>query len=64
MSGPMVELEMQLHIETEKAILVSEDGEEESAVWLPKSQIVLTATIPPARLSPSLVRNGWLIRMG
>jgi hypothetical protein len=35
----MVELEMQLHAETPQAILVSEDGDEDNAVWLPKSQI-------------------------
>jgi hypothetical protein len=35
----MVELEMYIHAETPKAILVSEDGDEDSAVWLPKSQI-------------------------
>jgi hypothetical protein len=39
MSGRTIELEMYVHAETEKAILVSEDGEEDNAVWLPKSQI-------------------------
>lgn len=28
-----------LHVETDMAILFSEDGDKDSAVWLPKSQI-------------------------
>lgn len=32
-------IEMHIHTETEKAILVSDDGDEKRAVWLPKSQI-------------------------
>lgn len=28
-----------VHAETQKAVLVSDDGEREGAVWLPKSQI-------------------------
>lgn len=34
-----VELEMVLHYDTGKAILVSDTGDEKSAVFLPKSQI-------------------------
>jgi len=34
-----VELTLHLHHETEKAILVSDDGDEKHAVWLPKSQV-------------------------
>lgn len=33
---------LQIHKETEKAILVSGDGKEKSGVWLPKSQISFT----------------------
>lgn len=35
----LVDLTMQLHAETDKAILVSDDGDKAKAVWLPKSQI-------------------------
>lgn len=39
MSGKLVDLDnMVLHHETDKAWLVSKDGERENAVWLPKSQ--------------------------
>lgn len=33
------EITLQFHRETEKAILVSETGKVDDAVWLPKSQI-------------------------
>jgi hypothetical protein len=33
-----INIEVTLHAETALAILVSEDGEEDTAVWLPKSQ--------------------------
>jgi hypothetical protein len=35
----LVDLTMQLHAETEKAVLVSDDGEEAKAIWLPLSQV-------------------------
>lgn len=35
----LVDVAMIRHAETDKAILVSETGERETAVWLPKSQI-------------------------
>lgn len=33
----LIDLDLHLHHETEKAILVSDDGERENAVWIPKS---------------------------
>lgn len=39
MSGGLVDIEMRRHVETEKAILVSDDGDRDAAVWLPKSLI-------------------------
>lgn len=39
MKSDLVDVEMQLHAETEKAIRVSDDGEDENGVWLPKSQV-------------------------
>jgi hypothetical protein len=35
----LVDLTMQLHHRTDKAILVSDDGDAKNAVWLPLSQI-------------------------
>lgn len=46
---------MQLHYETEKAVLVSDDGDREHAVWLPKAHIEIAlekgaiATVKMAR---------------
>lgn len=40
MSDETVTLRMRCHAETGKAMLLSEDGEEGNAVWIPKSQIV------------------------
>jgi hypothetical protein len=34
----LVDLTMQLHAETAKAILVSDDGDKAKAIWLPLSQ--------------------------
>jgi hypothetical protein len=38
MSKKLVELTLQLHHETSQAFLVSDDGDEANAVWIPKSQ--------------------------
>ena len=38
MSEKLVDLTLHLHHKTEKAILVSDDGEEGNAVWVPLSQ--------------------------
>ena len=51
MKSNIVDIEVKLHHQTEKAILVSDDGEKESAVWLPLSQIewdesTSTVTLP------------------
>ena len=39
MRSNLVDLFVQMHAETEKAVLISDTGEEAAAVWLPKSQI-------------------------
>lgn len=39
MKSDLHDLTMQLHHETDRAVLVSDDGEREHAVWLPKSRI-------------------------
>ncbi len=38
MTRPLIDLTVQLHAKTDRAILVSNDGDEKSAVWLPLSQ--------------------------
>jgi len=35
----LTDITVQLHQETQRAILVSDDGDLEKAVWLPKSQV-------------------------
>lgn len=35
----VIDLELHMHAETERAILVSENGDEDKGVWLPKSQV-------------------------
>lgn len=39
MKSDLVDLTMVLHHETERAILVSDDGDRRKAVWLPRSMI-------------------------
>lgn len=39
MSKKLVDVAMCLHHMTEKAVLVSDDGEKEHGIWLAKSQI-------------------------
>jgi len=39
-----VELSLQCHAETGKAMLLSDDGDEKNAIWIPKSQIVALPT--------------------
>lgn len=55
MKSDLIDLTMQLHAETAFAVLVSDDGENDNAVWLPKSQIeidmaedrgIATVTLP------------------
>lgn len=35
----LTDITVRLHQETERAILVSDDGDNDKAVWLPKSQV-------------------------
>ena len=52
-NSDLIEIEMQMHSHTQKAILVSDDGDEDSAVWLPVSQ-TLSGCVAAARLYPAL----------
>jgi hypothetical protein len=44
MRSDLIDITMQLHHETEKAVLASNDGEREKAVWLPKTAIEIERT--------------------
>jgi hypothetical protein len=54
MASELVDIELQLHHETDKAILVSDDGDRERAVWLakalveiePKKRGIVVVTMP------------------
>ncbi len=39
MKSDLIDIEVAIHHQTEKAVLVSLDGEKDNAVWLPLSQI-------------------------
>ncbi len=41
MRSNLIDLEVYVHFETEKAYLVSDDGERDNAIWFPKSQCEL-----------------------
>lgn len=41
MKSDLIDLAVQLHHETGKAWLISDDGDREKAVWIPKSQAEL-----------------------
>ena len=38
MKSDLIDVAVQMHAETEKAVLVSDDGDKDKAVWIPKSQ--------------------------
>ncbi len=38
MASGLIDVTLQMHHETDKAFLVSDDGNREKAIWLPKSQ--------------------------
>lgn len=38
-ASDLIDLEMHLHHATERAVLVSDDGDKAKAVWLPLSQV-------------------------
>ena len=54
MKSDLFDLDVELHVDTGKAVLVSTDGKKENAVWLPSSQIeierkfgvIYTVTLP------------------
>ncbi len=47
MKSDLVDVTVHVHHQTDKAILVSDDGERDGAVWLPLSQVEVEMTKPP-----------------
>jgi len=47
MKSDLIDITVHVHVETAKAVLVSDNGRKEDAVWLPKSQIDLHPTAEP-----------------
>lgn len=50
----LTDVTVQLHHETHRAILVSDDGDSEKAVWLPKSQCEFEQTDKPGIVTVTL----------
>jgi hypothetical protein len=46
MKSDLIDIEVFLHYETEKAVLVSDDGDKDKSVWVPKALIEL---VPSSR---------------
>jgi hypothetical protein len=42
----LVDFDVHLHARTEKAVLISQDGEEDNAVWIPLSQCQIEKAHP------------------
>lgn len=42
MKSDIVDISVQLHHETEKAVLVSDNGNKDKAIWIPKSLIEIS----------------------
>lgn len=61
----LVDLDMEIHAETEKAFKLSDDGERSSAKWVAKSQIEVerkagTRTAKVTMPEWLAVENGWV----
>ena len=60
MKSDLVDLMLALHHKTDKAILVSETGEEAKAVWLPLSAIEIEET---KRTATGTAKGGQPVRL-
>lgn len=60
MKSKLIDVSMTLHVETSAAILVSDDGDKEKAVWLPKSQVEFTE--PNAKQITEVTMPEWLAK--
>lgn len=60
MAKQLIDLEMRLHVETANAILASDDGDRDKAVWLPKSQIEFEAKLVKGEHYATVTMPEWL----
>ena len=56
----LIDVSAQLHRETDKAVLISDDGERDNAIWLPKSQIEFT--LPDRKGVTTITLPEWLAK--
>lgn len=54
------DIDVWVHVVTEKAVLVSDTGEEDDAIWLPKSQVQLEDEVVGAQTR--LTAPEWLLQ--
>ena len=59
MKSDLIDIVLNLHAQTERAVLVSDDGDKENAVWLPLSQCEVT-TLKPGIVEIAMPE--WLAR--
>lgn len=60
MKSTVIDMQVHEHARTEKAILVSDDGDKDQAVWLPLSQVTVHDT--DKSFIRDLVLPEWLAR--
>ena len=58
MKSDLTDISCFFHHETDRAILVSDDGDEAKAVWVPKSQVEVCQTDDPRIVTVTLPE--WL----
>lgn len=58
MKSDLVDIEVQIHHRTERAVLVSDDGDRDKAVWLPLAQI----EVAPFGSHHTVTMPEWLAR--
>lgn len=62
MASELVDLTLTFHHETAQAVLVSDDGDRENAIWLPKSQIEMDNDHPREGDSVEVTVPVWLAK--
>ena len=58
-NSDLIDIEVYLHVETTKAVFVSDNGNEDEAVWLPKSQIEIEKK--PKSRTATITGPEWLM---
>lgn len=62
MPRELADLTLTFHHETDAAVLVSDDGDRDNAVWLPKSQIEMDNDNPREGDSVEVTLPYWLAK--